>query len=537
MSVTTMSCFRLFDLPLDLLEFLTLYFEGKEAVKLLTVSSDFHDIFARSVWRTIGYGTIRVAEPTRSRAFARYGHLVRSIDLFCKLHLDFDSHNWAQLFPNATSMRFDILPDMKDCDKQAFMDAIAGLHGLRSLEIQMDTNTPPFDLETLTKVVVARHRDPSKQSLQELTMFFGIRSEEEEEDDDDDDDVEEVSWNDLCPIVQILSPLRPPIKLQIDTCRCPDVAAPTPAQMETLRPYLASLPTFEKVEDEHGCKALRNRQIFSPVGTRNDPLVYDRLNTLLINICCTVPHLFDYSDFTPAKFPVMKSMEITEKPCRHQTAEGAVSAIPTLILQKWPKLKDLSVHSELTLSTLDTLIELNPLLTRLNTRLCHNTNDSDCVFMLEHVTGHLPHITTLTLRCDFPILMDSDWLHASSLVDIHSSKLTYVSISRFRLTPRLFEVLLALPNLRDVAFWGCVLAEPELIMDIFKKQRQTDKENAAVGVRRLAISAPMNNNNWSAELVLEMIASLPHLESCRIYGTMAFEDAIKKEYPNLYRWL
>ncbi|KAI8872468.1 hypothetical protein GQ42DRAFT_153618 [Ramicandelaber brevisporus] len=157
---STMSCFRLFDLPLDLLELLTLYFEEKEAVKLLTVSSNFHEIFARSVWHTITINTIRVAEPVRSSAYARYGHLVRSIDLIHN-ESEFDPHNWAQLFPNTTSMAFDIIPVMKYGDKQSFMDAIAGLHGLRSLKINIESNLPPFEFETLATTLVARHHDPN----------------------------------------------------------------------------------------------------------------------------------------------------------------------------------------------------------------------------------------------------------------------------------------------------------------------------------------------------------------------------------------
>ncbi|KAI8866317.1 hypothetical protein GQ42DRAFT_165582 [Ramicandelaber brevisporus] len=524
-----MSYFRLFDLPLDLLELLTLYFEGKETVKLFTVSSNFHDIFARSVWHTITRAAINVAEPTRSGAYARYGHLVRSINLFNELHLDLDSHNWAQLFPNTTSLAFDILYDMEDDDKQTFMDAIASLHGLRSLKIQMEINMPPFDLKTLTTTLVARHRDSSKQSLRELTLYFGIGSE---------DDVAEISWTNLCPIVQILSPLRPPIRLQIDASGYSNVVAPTPAQMNILRPHLASIPVFVEVEDEDEdvCTALRNRQNFSPTGTYDDPLVFSRIGTLRIRVCCASPHLFDYSDFTSAKFPAMETMQITGDMCNHLSEEGTTSAIHTLVLQKWPKLKDLKiVICGLTLSIVDKLIELNPQLTHLNTGICRSTNDSNCVLMLERMTGRLPHLTELTLRGDFPILVDSDWLQTTSPVDIRSSKLTYISISNFTLTHRLFEVLLALPNLYEMAFSRCILAEPELVMNEFKN-RQTDKEDTAVGVRRLYVHIPaVNNSSWSTEVVLEMIACLPHLKSCTVYGDDPLSHAIKERYPIFYQ--
>ncbi|KAI8866028.1 hypothetical protein GQ42DRAFT_159109 [Ramicandelaber brevisporus] len=75
------SHFRLLDLPADLLEYLALYFDGKEGVRVLTVSSAFHDVFARSVWSVLSQAAIDVAEPTRSDAYARYGRLVRKIDI------------------------------------------------------------------------------------------------------------------------------------------------------------------------------------------------------------------------------------------------------------------------------------------------------------------------------------------------------------------------------------------------------------------------------------------------------------------------
>ncbi|KAI8872459.1 hypothetical protein GQ42DRAFT_72273 [Ramicandelaber brevisporus] len=523
----TMSCFRLFDLPLDLLELLTLYFKSEEVVKLLTVSSNFHDIFARSVWHTITINTIRIAEPVRSSAYARYGHLVRSIDLIYS-ESEFDSHNWAQLFPNTTSMSFDIISEMNDCDKQTFMNAIAGLHGLRSLKVNMETKIPPFDLETLATTLVARHRDPSKQSLRKLTIRCIIKEGVE--------DKQKKSWADLSAFVQALSPLRPSINLKIDMDSYGNMVVPTPVQMDTLRSHLSVLPSFGMVEDEDGCAALHNRQLFSPSGTPDDPLGFDRLGILDLYVCCASPLLFDYSDFTPLKFPAMDTMIICEDECSHQTEEGAGSAIQLLLTQKWPKLKYITVYgSRSTLDPLNTLIDLNPQLTDLTIEVYRNTVDINGVFMLERVTGRLPHLAYLTLYGESSMLVDSDWLRTSSLVDIRSSKLGSISIHRTMLAPRLFEVILALSNLGSISFGKCVLPEPELVKMVFKKHRPTVKEYATVGIRRLTIDTPTANNNWSLELILELIAALPHLESCIIYGDTDLNKAIKKKHPRLYR--
>ncbi|KAI8869093.1 hypothetical protein GQ42DRAFT_170203 [Ramicandelaber brevisporus] len=427
---------------------------------------------------------------------------------------------------------FVIFSVLSGVDYGAFLAFIAGFAGLRWLGFLFVTMVVPFvlfALATLVVVFLGGPGDPSLQGLFVLFVFFGVG---------DEDDVDKVSWIGLSSFVQTLSLLRPPINLQIDTTKYFGVAAPTPAQMDILRPHLIGIPPFEEVGNEDGCTALRNRQLFSPVGTRGDPLVFSRLHELVFHVCCASPHLFDYSDFTPTKFPVMNMMDITGKECSHQSEDGADSAIQTLVLQQWPKLKDLNVRdSWLTLSTMDELIELNPQFTRLNIGICRNSNGTDGVFMLERVVGRLPHLTALILCSDLPVPMDSSWLQATSLVDIRSSKLTCVLVSKFTLTPRLFEVLLALPNLYEMAFWYCAMTESELVMNVLKKHRQTAREDGTVGVRRLIIHIPMANNNWSNELVFEMIASLPRLESCRIFGDAALKSAIKEKYPNLICWL
>ncbi|KAI8870964.1 hypothetical protein GQ42DRAFT_162344 [Ramicandelaber brevisporus] len=361
--------------------------------------------------------------------------------------------------------------------KYAFMDAVASLHGLRSLDINTNSNTPPFDLETLATV-----------------LSLPIRTGEDNDDDDDNDDKEEKLWNDLSSFVQTLSSLRPSINLKIDMSEYDCISVPTPAQMDIPRPYLACAP-----KDEYGCKAVLNRQLFSPSGT-----LFDRLERLCISVCCASPLLFDYSDFTPAKFPAMKWLSIIEV--------ESEEAVQKSLLQKWPTVKDLNFHRRgLTLDTVDKFIELNPQLTHLHLNIGPSIGDTDGVFMLERVAGCLPHLTTLYLYGGSSNVVDSD-----CLVDTRSS-------NNFTLAPRLFEVLLALPSLREVSFWYC------LVMN----HRQTAKEGAKVGIRSLTIYITGANNNWSNELVLEMIACLPHLKSCAFYGNDSTRSAIKEKHPHI----
>ncbi|KAI8871251.1 hypothetical protein GQ42DRAFT_162141, partial [Ramicandelaber brevisporus] len=162
------SHFRLLDLPADLLECLALYFEGKEGVRVLTVSSAFHDMFARSVWRVLNRKAIDVAEPTRSDAYARYGRLVRKIDLVWSFYELFDLHNWLELFPNTTIFGASIHEEMSVGQKQLTFDAISGFHGLRAVELHMGSNQSPFDLETLAASLIARNKNSAKQPVRQV---------------------------------------------------------------------------------------------------------------------------------------------------------------------------------------------------------------------------------------------------------------------------------------------------------------------------------------------------------------------------------
>ncbi|KAI8873821.1 hypothetical protein GQ42DRAFT_152436 [Ramicandelaber brevisporus] len=164
----------------------------------------------------------------------------------------------------------------------------------------------------------------------------------------------------------------------------------------------------------------------------------------------------------------------------------------------------------------------------------HNTVDINGVLMLERVAGQLPQLTRFTLYGISSMLVDSDWLQATSLVDIRSSKLRFISLTKTILAPRLFEVLLSLPRLRNVEFLDCVLTEPELAMNIVKKHQQSAKKSATVGISSLTIGTPKVNISWPAELLLELIACLPHLKSCTIYGDYVLRNAIKEKHPQFF---
>ncbi|KAI8867341.1 hypothetical protein GQ42DRAFT_180723 [Ramicandelaber brevisporus] len=84
-SVPERVAFGLLDLPQDLLEELTLYFRTSQAAKVITVSSKFHDVFARRIWRYLTTAVCAKCMLIPASAWQRYGHLVRRLPYSLKL--------------------------------------------------------------------------------------------------------------------------------------------------------------------------------------------------------------------------------------------------------------------------------------------------------------------------------------------------------------------------------------------------------------------------------------------------------------------
>ncbi|KAI8867589.1 hypothetical protein GQ42DRAFT_157787 [Ramicandelaber brevisporus] len=253
---------QLLALPTELLEYLTLYFDSHEGYLLLTVSSSFHILFARSVWRVITRKTAAMPEPTRSAAYARYGRLVRKVDLYVQLHEPIELPNWLALFPNTVKFGFDIREWMGSDQKQLIFDAISGLHGLRAVEVFIWTNRPPFDLDAIAKLLIARDKDHTKQSVRQLEIIFG-------------DSTRSDSWIVLNRFVSEMDLLKlAKLRIRVRT----EGNDPTPAQFAALRPYLAEIPYGRFIDEMNECHAMRNRNLFKDdYGSNGEMVVFPQM--------------------------------------------------------------------------------------------------------------------------------------------------------------------------------------------------------------------------------------------------------------------
>ncbi|KAI8869701.1 hypothetical protein GQ42DRAFT_24895 [Ramicandelaber brevisporus] len=320
--------FRLYDLPFDLREYFSQFVDRRTAARLLTLSSGCHELFSRSVWRYIDESIFRTYFTKRSlkKALARYGRLVRRVHFRGILNrLDY-SIDLSRQLPNVAVYSFEI-GNHGASKKQALhlIKAVAGFHGLRSLEVLSGSNYHQICLEPLANALVSRQQNQNWQRLQRLKIVFIPNN-------------DNCPWDDMTEFVSKVTPL------QIDDFEITPkgIASeyPTAEQMALLAPHLTSIPSFSISEPKSACKARLNRLIYSPQNPsgNDEPVVFSHLKSISISLCCASSAVYDYVDFTPERFPQVEIMSITIFNCRQGTMSMYSTLANPVLNQDWPNL-------------------------------------------------------------------------------------------------------------------------------------------------------------------------------------------------------
>ncbi|KAI8867204.1 hypothetical protein GQ42DRAFT_60077 [Ramicandelaber brevisporus] len=517
--MSSVDYFRVVDLGQDLLEYLTLYFDSKESHPLLFVSTIFHDVFARSVWRVINRRTIDMAEPTRSAAFARYGRLVRSINLRMQIYHLYETHDWSELFPNTTKLIFNVDEWLdKEC-KDSFFDAITTLHGLRSVDILIEDNYPPFNVEHLAKALIKRNQDRSNEPVHRLDIAFA-------------DHLYNETWRVAHDFVKDVEPLNlTELRVRMragDDC-------PTPAQFAALRQYLTETSRYNLYSDTADCFVHANRNLFSPSGSANEPLVFPQLQRFGLRTCCSSPDICDYSDFTPAKFPSLYSLELDAWYCPNMADGNELEVAKQIVLQHWPKLEHLTLGRPIGDDFLGRIFEYHPKLSLFNTRLSHEMLAYSSAFKIERILKSLPYLNTLCLDGQRDIILDTEWTTGRDMERIATCNLNYMEFSYMQLSSRLLDFLLRLPKLVSLRLWDAVLADNDTAISVLKQVQAGKGCEHGCGIKDLYLSIVNVEESWPTNLVLELVAAMPQLEKMSLHGSgvAATVKALCERFPHL----
>ncbi|KAI8874338.1 hypothetical protein GQ42DRAFT_151922 [Ramicandelaber brevisporus] len=358
------SPYLLYHLPDDLKYFVAkCFFTVPEAAKVLTVDTFFHSLFLPRVWHTLDNRFFDSLGPDdiekRIQYCTKNGHHVRVLNALTARWFHFNI-NIKQLFPKITS--FSVYAHHVFLQTQTVaLDAIAELSYLRDLSIHFKlypyrSEQSDEDLEQLANCI------NRNDSLNKIALECGLVNTE--------------SWSDIVKFVQQLEPARRH-GLQITV---PTTTFPSSEHAADLAPYIT---VFSPENTPNECMAAKYRDFFggasaaaaASAAADNSRItkevswpVFSSLSRICLTPCCSVPSVYDFSDFNAARFPALGALEF--KDCAyfcHRSDDSKYEHLPQyrLPLLHWPNLHTLIIECAIFPRTVLQMANANPQLKRL----------------------------------------------------------------------------------------------------------------------------------------------------------------------------
>ncbi|KAI8869194.1 hypothetical protein GQ42DRAFT_163595 [Ramicandelaber brevisporus] len=507
--------FRLLDLPFDLREYISQFVDRKTAARLLTLSSGFHELLARSVWRCIDKNVFNsnVSNETRTSAFARYGRLVRRVDIQRPLDELDHSIDLSQQLPNVTVYKLDVGNDGSSNEQALHLiKAVSGLHGLRSLEVVFDTYSLQFCLEPLADALVSRQQNQSWQRLQRLKLDFKSYK-------------ANCPWSGMADFVAKVTPL------QIDDFEIAPQGHsslyPTAEQIALIAPHLTSVPFIYTPKCLPKCKAHHNSIIYSPQSPsgNGEPVVFSQLEILDVKLCCASSTVHDYVDFTPAKFPRVETMNFYVIKCGRDIMSKDPMFMHPVLSHCWPTVSNMKLHGIDYSSILYSILDLHPQVINLHVE----TDNFGFIapqgnhFSLADIVKRLPMLDKLNIELNREDIFyggsanDANGSEDSDLVYIKNSQLRKILVGSLFLTSGCLEMLYMLPKLKLLMIASCDLDDPEGTLEKFERIKQLNstmdsgKYGASIESIHFGYIDFEHSPWWSIEMVIAIAAAAPNI--------------------------
>ncbi|KAI8865892.1 hypothetical protein GQ42DRAFT_165831 [Ramicandelaber brevisporus] len=443
-----------FYLPYDAAELVSFFFDSDEAHKPLIVSTAFHNLFARRVWWKLDSRVFTLSEPTRSMAIARYGNLVRYIELdegICSavgpdVNTGVNIYEVLSVFSSVTTLNIRDDHDHLFSNGIEFKDIIMCFPKLFKLDIIIEEDREPYDLVTLVHAIGYRQRNSSINHIICLNLEYSISS-------------SDIPWALLSNFAQSVVGHR--VKNVRITPLSTTSSLPSKSDLQFLSKYFTCRPEIKRNEDTLYCYADLNRSLFWKIQAHFFYFSHRQPRHLSLRTCCASPFTYDYDDITPSNFPYLQSMVIHGHECSHMISLSYSTAWEKVLLQTWPYLKDLTVSCNMPRKRFVTMLKYNCSLTGLSIQLHPKMLDRNNAFNLAMVIPLLrkmQHLTILgnnEMRLDYsPGYDDYDILLQSELNTIQFFGLD--------LSSRIINLLYSLPKVSIIHINSCKLYSTDI---------------------------------------------------------------------------
>ncbi|KAI8867858.1 hypothetical protein GQ42DRAFT_50010 [Ramicandelaber brevisporus] len=550
--------FRLLHLPGELVEYISLFFKVREAHKPLTVSSEFHALFAKRVWWQLDSRVFTLPEPTRSAAIQRYSKLVRYIDFDHKVCsvIKTDINNGVSVYDILSALSSVIKLRISDnydyliSNSVLFKDIVICYPLLYRLTIKISNKYEHFDLDTLALAIVNRQNNRNMRSLEYLGLMYFIGS-------------IDTRWTRLANFVQKVS-CNCLMKIEL-TPKFTTSALPSQSELQILSKYIVDIPFIANNEDTQFCYATLDRSLFWRPLTDLYSCRYPQLRELSIHTCCRGSNTYDYSEITPTNLPRLQSITIEGHECNNMVSHSYPPAWERVLLQRWSHLIWLVLTVNIVYKQLVTILEHNRQLTNLRINIQSKMLDDNKTFNLATILPLLPKLKGMYIYGNNDTKIDYSPDSDNSSI-LNPSQLRNIWFSDLVLPFHLFEFVYSLQKLESIGISGCqfystgvsevsgrdnsnnVQNEIDLVVE-----GEGGEEDAALyielmsiintisarylfnnpsSIKRFNLSIREDDNDWPLDVTLEIITLMPKLQIFHFLGEADdIPTAVKERFP------
>ncbi|KAI8868088.1 hypothetical protein GQ42DRAFT_47134 [Ramicandelaber brevisporus] len=557
--------FRLFDLPGELVEYISFFFDVSEAHELLTVSHACHDLFAKRVWWKLDSRMFTILEPTRSIAMARYGLLIRRINFdhrICdalKLDINYGGSICSVLgvFSDATTLKLNLWYNLFVSNGIQFTDIIMCFPKLYNLVVVIEKDNEPYDLVTLAHAINHRQNNHNMSPIEYLKLSYHVKSNDN-------------PWARLSNFMQMVTSTY---KMEIEIAPWSTTSViPSQSELQVLGKYFTNSPNIDKREDTQFCYAALNRSLFCKSFDTYNWYPYPPLLTLSIRTCCMSSYTYDYNDITRSNFPRIQSINIYDHECNSKISNFSPPAWEKVLLQTWSHLRELQLSVNMTCKQLVDIMEYHHKLTYLVIWMQPKMLDENNTFNLAPILPLLPKLQDLSIYGTNVMRLDYNPDYDDSEI-LARSQLNHIQFSSLDLSSRIFKFFYSLPKLRTIfinycKFYSTGIGEVADIDNVYRDPNSTDisddkdndngndndagnddnlyEELMAVLItvsKRYLINNPniikcfilqlsSGGYDWPLDLTLEMIAQMPQLRILSFKGEIDdIQEAVKVRFP------
>ncbi|KAI8869942.1 hypothetical protein GQ42DRAFT_161847 [Ramicandelaber brevisporus] len=488
--------FRWADLPSDLKFYLTFFFDRHEAVRLLLISSEFHEIFSRSVWRFISINFEGHKIP--QSAWLRYGHLVRSVNLN-EIPSDI---NVSEVAPNIMYVNISMGGKRDPYD----FSYLSTLRNLYRVKLYMNEDAQHEDLkraiEWINNTELSGHVklfDWENRYATTTEMMWGWHN------------LGSIRYTDRHSISMTAMPTNND-EVLLGSVRYSDWACILPVNSIYYFDHILRAPAADMC-------AIKEVLPFLQLSTAH----YQHLKSIHMTMCC------DKIELNPVTFPVLEGLhlDVVQRQCSPQNG----MQLARIIAHKWHNVIKSSLSGQFTSEDLSAALDNLPKLQ------IFTYNSKGGTLDLAVIQSKLCRLYELILNGPMNIIYTP--AAASSPTTAHdslvSSRIQDISIQKGRITIGLIEfIVTAAPRLRKVYIANVDLAPdvPEYARKMASAKSAKSKAASSSSLSHLAIG--LRDYNGTVEELIDFISAFTSLEKLTLHQYRKIDVmAIYERFPDL----